>query len=243
MIEARDAALSPFANRTGSGVRIAVIDSGVHPGHRHIRADRLVPGALVLPDGAILAHEADTIDRLGHGTAVTAAIQEKAPDATILPIRVFRDSLKASAGALIAAIGWAIGQEAHIVNLSLGSTNEAHVPHFARIVAEAHAADILLVAAREADGRPCFPGALDSVLGVGLDWDVPRERFRGPVADETAALYASGYPRPIDGVPLQHNLYGISFAVAQVTGFSARACEEVGRAPDTIRQALTGEIG
>lgn len=242
MIEARDTAVSPFADRTGRGVKIAVIDSGVHPGHPHIRADRLAPGALVLPDGTLLAHEVDTIDRLGHGTAVTAAIQEKAPDATILPIRVFRDGLKASSGALISAMRWAIGQEVHIVNLSLGSTNEAHVPYFERVVAEARMAGALLVAAQETDGRLCFPGALDGVLGVGLDWDVPRETFREPLANETAALYASGYPRPIDGVPLQRNLHGISFAVAQVTGFAARACEDIGHDAHAIRQALIRAI-
>jgi hypothetical protein len=34
---------------------------------------------------------------------------------------------------------------------------------------------------------------------------------------------ASGYPRPIPGVPADRNLHGISFAVANVTGFVARA--------------------
>lgn len=34
---------------------------------------------------------------------------------------------------------------------------------------------------------------------------------------------ASGYPRPIPGVPPERNLKGISFAVANVTGVLARA--------------------
>jgi len=36
---------------------------------------------------------------------------------------------------------------------------------------------------------------------------------------------ASGYARPIPGVPPERNLNGISFAVANMTGFVARACE------------------
>ena len=59
---------------TGRGIRIAIIDSGVQPGHDHIDASRLLPGAPIAGDGTIdMAPEA-TLNRLGHGTAVTAAI-------------------------------------------------------------------------------------------------------------------------------------------------------------------------
>ncbi|CAN5385680.1 hypothetical protein BH10PSE13_BH10PSE13_11060 [soil metagenome] len=239
---ADQAAALPFHGRTGRGVRIAVIDSGAHPGHPHIAADRIGAGILVMPDGSLFVEQADTIDRLGHGTAMTAAIQEKAPDATCLPVRVFREALKASATALIAAIRWAIEQRVDIVNLSLGSINEMHRAAFARIADEAKEAGVLLVAAREANDQPCYPGALPDVLGVGIDWDVPRERYRTAIGDEAALLYASGYPRPIPGVPLQRNLYGVSFAVAQVSGFAALACEASGlRDPAALRQALVGE--
>ncbi|MET0362544.1 MAG: S8 family serine peptidase [Sphingobium sp.] len=229
----------PFAGRTGRGVRVAIIDSGVHADHPHIAAARISGGILVMPDGSTGSGQTDIRDRLGHGTAVTAAIQEKAPDATCIPIRVFREALKASAAALVAAIRWSIGEGVDIVNLSLGSLNMAHRPLFAAVAEEAASAGVMLVAAREANGEPCLPGALPGVLGVGLDWDVPRETYRGAIDGEDAALYASGYPRPIPGVPLQRNLYGISFAVAQMSGFAARAREQVGRRDvEALRQAL-----
>ncbi len=199
-------------------LRIAVIDSGVHPTHPHIVADRLLPGLSLLADGTVLNGEGEAIDRLGHGTAVTAAIMEQAPDALILPIRVFRDGLRASARALAGAIRCAIEARVDLINLSLGTTNPAHADVFAALADEAAAAGALIVAAREADGAPCWPGCLGQVLGVGLDWDVPRG-VSGLGAD--GVVYASGYPRPIPGVPQQRNLYGISFAVAQVTGWVA----------------------
>jgi len=223
----------PFAGRRGRGVRIAVIDSGVHAQHPHIDATRLEPGIAVALDGQIIDERDATLDRLGHGTAVAAAIQEKAPEATCLPIRVFRDSLNTSAAALIAALRWAIEQEVDLINLSLGATNAAHRPHFERAAALARAQGILIVAAREADGVPCYPGSLATVLGVGLDWDCPREQFRRTQENGEWRLLASGYPRPIPGVPQRRNLYGISFAVAQMTGFAARACEAArGASPD-----------
>jgi subtilisin family serine protease len=76
-----EVAPAPLAGLTGRNVTVAVIDSGVHPAHDHIAADRLGPGVIVLPDGAVVEGEDVWLDRLGHGTAVTAAIQEKATGA------------------------------------------------------------------------------------------------------------------------------------------------------------------
>ncbi|OYX62447.1 MAG: hypothetical protein B7Y89_09520 [Novosphingobium sp. 32-60-15] len=202
-------------------LRIAVIDSGVHPAHPHIAADWLLPGLSLLADGTVLHGEDEALDRLGHGTAVTAAIQEQAPDALILPIRVFREGLRASARALAGAIRCAIEARVDLINLSLGTPNAAHADVFAALADEAVAARALIVAAREAEGAPCWPGCLPQVLGVGLDWDVPRG---APGLGADGVVYAAGYPRPIPGVPQQRNLYGISFAVAQVTGWVAANC-------------------
>jgi subtilisin family serine protease len=220
-------------------VRVAVIDSGVHPDHPHIAANRLLPGVAIASDGTVTADDEATLDRLGHGTAVTAAIQEKAPGALILPVRVFHDALKTSARALVTAIAWSIEQGADVINLSLGTVNAAHREVFADAVAQAGEAGALIVAAREAEGVACFPGSLDGVLGVGLDWDCPRERWRV----EDGVFYASGYPRPIPGVAPRRNLYGISFATAQASGFAARVGAKTGlRGPIALRAALLAAL-
>lgn len=228
--ETRDLARAtpePFAGLSGRGVVIAVIDSGVHPGHDHITASRLIPGVMVLSDGEVVEGEGVWLDQLGHGTAVTAAIQEKAPDARCIPVRVFRDGLKTSAAALIAAIRWSIAREADVINLSLGSVNAAHRDAFAAVMDEAAVAGVVVVAAYEANGAPCYPGSLPGVIGVDVDWDCPRTEYGLRWQAEGPVFRASGYPRPVPGVPPQRNLYGVSFAVAQVSGFVARACEGV----------------
>ncbi|WP_404712397.1 S8 family serine peptidase [Sphingomonas sp. MMS24-J13] len=214
-----------FPGRTGAGIRIAVIDSGVHPGHDHIDADRIAPGTAIGADGGIEEGVDVARDYLGHGTAVTAAIQEKAPEAVCIPVRVFERALRTNSRVLAAAIRWSIAQQVDLINLSLGSTNPAHADLFARLVEEASDAGTLIVAAREADGVPCYPGITDGVLPVELDWECPRARFGLAGTPERPILRASGYPRAIPGVPHRRNLYGISFAVAQVTGFAALAGE------------------
>ena len=216
---------SPFSGLDGAGVRIAVIDSGVHAAHDHIDEARLLPGVSISPDGSMLSGETATRDQLGHGTAVTAAIQEKAPRAEIAPVQVFRDGLRTSAAAIMTAIRWSVEQEVNLINLSLGSGNPAHREGFARVVRDAADAKIAIIAACEDAGAPYYPGALPDVIGAKVDWNCPRTQYCAGGHAGAPVFFASGYPRPIPGVPLQRNLTGVSFAVAQMTGFAALARE------------------
>jgi subtilisin family serine protease len=198
-------------------LRIAVIDSGVHADHPHIGG---VSGGLGIDnDGRV---ESDYVDRLGHGTAVTAVIREKAPAAEIFCIKVFDRELAATGTALVAAIEKAIEHSADIVNLSLGTQNRDHEPALASVVAEATAAGLVVIAAGEQDGVRWLPGTLPAVWPVLLDWSIARDECRVAMRAGAAPVFsASGYPRPIPGVPPERNLMGLSFAVANVTGLVA----------------------
>ena len=226
-----------------NAIRIAVVDSGVNPDHPHIDGSRIAPGIAIAGDGTIEEGPEAALDLLGHGTAVTAAIQEKAGDAICIPVRIFREGLKSTGLALITAIDWAAENGAHIINLSLGSTNLGHSAAFGAAAERANMAGSIIVAPCAADGAPCLPGSLPGVVGVDVDWDCPREGFRKGDSPQ-GPFMASGYPRPIPGVPLQRNLYGTSFATAQMSGFVARAIREAGIAPgtphavDAVRRAL-----
>jgi subtilisin family serine protease len=209
----------PFAGRTGKGVRVAVIDSGVHASHSHIGG---VAGGVTI--GADL-DENNYVDVIGHGTAVMAAIKEKAPDAEYFAVRVFYSSLRTTVDLLLRAIEWSIANRIDVINLSLGTTNPAHRERFAPVIARASEKDSILVSARDADGIPALPGSLPGVIGVNLDWDCPREAYYCSQGADGIVVTASGYPRSLPGVPRAKNLHGISFAVANTTGFVVRACE------------------
>ncbi|MEQ1694034.1 MAG: S8 family serine peptidase, partial [Gemmatimonas sp.] len=132
-----------FANRTGRGVRIAVVDSGVAPGHPHVGP---VEGGV-----SLVATATDTLDRIGHGTAVAAAIREKAPDAVLVPVKVFDRALVTDARTLAEAIRWAADHECQIVNLSLGTANPEHAALLEAAVAYATAHGTHVVAAFESE--------------------------------------------------------------------------------------------
>jgi hypothetical protein len=166
----------------------------------------------------------DFVDRLGHGTAVAAVIREKAPAAELWAVKVFDQTLRTDITRLLAGLDWAIARRFPLVNLSLGTAAAAHEPLLVSRVERAVAEGILIVTAgRGEDGTVYLPGSLPGVLPVEVDWDCPRDVARvAEREDGRRVCRASGYPRPIPGVPPERNLKGLSFAVANVTGCLAR---------------------
>lgn len=208
-----------LAARTGRGVRVAVVDSGIAAGHPHVGA--VAGGVRIGRDGT---EDDDWADRIGHGTAVAAAIREKAPAAELLAVRVFEKDLSTTAEALALGIRRAAELGARLINLSLGTMNPAHADLLARAVRYAADRNALVVSAHDLDDTLWLPGSLDGVMGVRLDWTLERGEIRvGQGAPGRIVAAASGYPRPIPGVDPERNLKGISFAVANVTGMIARS--------------------
>jgi hypothetical protein len=198
-------------------LRVAVIDSGVHASHPHVNG--VAGGVGIDADGHL--HE-DFVDRLGHGTAVTAVIREKAPGAEVLAIKVFDRELTASGEALVAGCKWALQQNARLINLSLGTLNREHEDALARVIADARELGAILIAAGPELDKHWLPGSLNGAWKVSLDWTLPRDRCRPMIAPNgDVSIAASGYPRPIPGIPPERNLKGLSFAVANATGLLA----------------------
>ena len=230
-----DLAHSAVAGKAGSGVSIAVIDSGVHASHPHVNG--VAGGVGIDPDGN--EHD-DFTDRLGHGTAVTAAIKEKAPDSELYAVKVFDRELSTKAEVLVRAIDWASSRGVRLINLSLGTAKQEREETLQAAVDRACERGSLIVAASVHDGQRWLPGSLRGALGVMLDWDCERDEVRITTdADGSATFHASGYPRPIPGVSAERNLKGISFAVANTTGLLARLLQGH---PDVKSVAEVAEI-
>jgi hypothetical protein len=113
----------------------------------------------------------------------------------------------------------------HIVNLSLGTPRAEHEDILRAAVERASARGLVIVAARDDEGVRYWPGCLSGVLPVQVDWICARHEYRAVTVDGAAVFRASGLPREIPGVPPSRNLKGISFAVANMTGFVARALQ------------------
>jgi Subtilase family len=200
-------------------VRIGIIDSGVNPHHSHL--GRVAGGVWIQESG----DSGDYLDRLGHGTAVAAAIREKAPAAELYAVKVFDRSLTTTGGILLRALDWCFDCGMQLINLSLGTLNEEYKDSFLDRIGRAERAGIKIVSAYETKGRSTLPGCLPGVIGVVLDPDCPRTDMVRMMRDGRGVCGASGFPRDLPGVPRERNLQGISFAVANVTGLLAAGRE------------------
>jgi subtilisin family serine protease len=213
------------------------VDSGVFDSHPHVGG--VAGGVALEQDGR--EHD-DYIDRLGHGTAVAAAIKETAPGVDLFAIRIFSRRLATDVGTLIRAIDWAARANLRLLNLSLGVPHASHEDPLGLVVDRAAASGLIVVAAAADGEAQWWPGSLPTVIRVRLDWGCPSARYRVQTADDGAPVFsASGYARTIPGVHPERNLKGISFAVARMTGFAARVLE---RQPDAslsdVLQQLQG---
>jgi subtilisin family serine protease len=161
---------------------------------------------------------------------VTAAIREKAPDADILIIKVFWRALSTDIGTLVRAIEEASARGADVINLSLGTAEMQHRERLAAAVARARAHHSIIVAANDDGGVRWLPGCLEQVVAVRADWSCARDVYAVEFVEDRPVLTTSPYPRDIPGVSRERNVNGVSFAVANASGFVARALEASPRA-------------
>jgi hypothetical protein len=183
-------------------MKIAIIDSGVYDGHPHVGR---IAGGIAIAGG-------DLTDRLGHGTAVAGAIRENAPDAELYAVKIFDRRLSAEIDTIVRALEWCAEQGMELINLSAGTPVAEHRARLERFV---ETGPIVVSVA----------GMLPCTIAVAPDAECPRDRFRF----RDGVFHASPYARPIPGVPPERNLNGASFAVANMTGFVARALSLVSR--------------
>ncbi|MFZ4841581.1 S8 family serine peptidase [Mycetocola saprophilus] len=171
--------------RTGAGVTIAVVDSGIDVTRPQL-ADALVGGISLINDG----ERPDGFgDPNGHGTAIAGLIAARpapgsgviglAPEAKLLSVRVYRDTDKEAdkdgfgldAGRMAEGIRWATAHGAQIISVSL--SDDLDTPELRAAVTEASAAGSLVVASagnrtttRNVTDSPRFPAAYPEALAV-----------------------------------------------------------------------------
>ncbi|MFZ5980582.1 MAG: S8 family serine peptidase [Candidatus Zixiibacteriota bacterium] len=149
---------------TGKGIVVAVIDNGVDTTHPLFEG-YLVKDLYDFVDNDV--YPVETEGKLyGHGTFVAGLIRLMAPEAIIMPLRVFDGNGFGYAFSVSEAIYWAIDNKADIINMSFGFASNNPVIETA--VNDALAAGIILVAAVGNDSSEIikYPAAYDSVIAV-----------------------------------------------------------------------------
>lgn len=166
-----------WGDSTGAGVRVAVIDSGIDAGHPAI--GKPLAGYLTVREvnGELQLDESPEGDAYGHGTACAGIIRSIAPDCELISIKVLGPSLGGSGRALLAGLRWAIEQNVHICNLSLGTTRPEFYAQLHELVDLAYFRRIMLVAAVNNLPVPSFPSTFAPVFSVAATEGVEQDSF------------------------------------------------------------------
>lgn len=223
---------------TGNGIRVAVVDSGWD---RRIDEPRVLPGVgFVDPDDDFaLARNDDDSDVLGHGTACADLVLRIAPDARVVPVKVFGKVLETSPGTLHAALMWAIEAGVQVINVSLGTRLEGTLHPLYAACEKARRAGIIVVAAGHNANDWSYPAIFENVIGVSAaKFESPFHfRYRPHHAMECEAW---GVEQPVLWVGGNRYIkHGTSFAAPNVAGIVALIKERHPEATlDEVREML-----
>jgi len=222
----------------GTGVRVAIVDSGVAPAVLGAGAERR--SFRVRARGVLTAVEACAPgDVSHHGTAVASIVRAVAADVELTSVRVVDDEGRGSATALRAALEFCVRQRFDVVNLSLGTRRREVLLDLYELVDQAAVAGVVCVSATDNGGLPDYPSACTSLIAVDrLDHPDPFAlQYR---VGHRVAFLARGQDVEVGAPDGGRRLVsGASFACPHVTGFAARLrAAHPGLLPFAVKTAL-----
>ncbi len=230
-----------WGTSTGTGVKVAVIDTGISTSHPD----------LVVAGGVNEVNPAKSFnDDNGHGSHVAGIIAAKdnslgvvgvAPDASLYAVKVLDRNGSGWVSDIIAGLDWSVANGMQVANMSLGTSSD--VTSFHEAIISAYAAGLTIVAAAGNSGPASnsveYPAKYSEVLAISAidsSNSIASWSSNGPEVDLAApgvSIYStykgSGYT----------TLSGTSMAAPHVTGTVALRLQiDTDKSPSHIASIL-----
>ena len=198
----------------GSGLRVAIVDSGVNFDHPHLGVTGQSFEVFWTDDGTLESRIGPVRDHFGHGTCCAALIHWLAPEAELLAVKVTGDRATTDADRLARGISVAVSNSANIVCVPMATETRIR-RSLDEAVTEAVDQDCLVIAS-DPGGIEALPAQCPGALAVGLYDGVD-------VALRAGKVCADGHARAFAGS--SGNFYGPSLSAARVAAACARFAE------------------
>lgn len=237
-------------DRTGRGVKVAIVDSGVDPMHPWLEGAAVLHFGIERQGEAFLVKPCEPGDQSGHGTACAGIIHRMAPDAQLVSVRAFGPDGRCSRDGLLAALRFCVRERFGVVNLSLGIDFPRGAPlrpndyksivELYEVADAAHTAQVVLVASGpNAASYRTYPGKFKSLIGVGRGAFHDPEALKSEVTPDYEIL-APGNDVLGPALPVgERHWTGTSFAAPHVTAHVARLrSARPGLSVDAVKTAL-----
>src|SRR2546428_6961261 len=165
------AAIEPetiWQGRTGRGVCVAIVDSGIDTEHPDLKGKIKESVEAVAEDGRIEFRLSTSGDQAGHGTACAGIITSIAPEVELYSVKVLGPNASGSGEMFLMGVDHAIKQKMQVVNLSLGTTKRDFWGPLHELLDRAYRDRVILVAAAnnlpQASSPSIFSSSLVSVI-------------------------------------------------------------------------------
>ena len=229
-----------WKQRTGKGVSVAIIDSGIDTTHADLQG-KVKASVEARAENKRVVFEPSTIgDSAGHGTACAGIIARIAPDVEFHSIKVLGAGGLGDGIAFLAGLEYAIKNRNQIINLSLGTTKPQFFAPLHDLLDRAYQAGCIVVAAANNLPQPSFPSVFSSsLISVSKHDDADPFNF-GFRYGEVIELTAPGINVRTAWLNNSYkNLTGNSFACPHIVGIIALLLENYPElTPFQVKSAL-----
>jgi hypothetical protein len=213
---------------TGNNAPIAILDSGL--------ADNADLGKFVLSSYDVMNPDALITDTLGHGTQMafiaSGIVKPFGSDSfknsyiPIIPIRAFDDNGYTTDLNILNSINFALANNAKVMSLSWGSETKSEFMEKSFEYANSQGLFIVASAGNQATGKPVYPAAYPTVIGVGA-LGPHGKTWENSNYGNFVALYAPGFANLPVGHKGEPGMYaGTSIAAALVANSIASFLSE-----------------
>ncbi len=227
--------------RQNSKVSVAVLDSGLLP--------EVGAGGFVIAQLDAVSPDQPMTDNIGHGTQMallasglikpSGAKKEEGGQIPVIAIRAMDDNGYTSDFTILKSIDFALEKGARVISLSWGSEKRSDFLEIILDYAASKGAVIVASAGNEPTGKPVYPAAYPSVIGVGAAYpsgQVWEQSNYGSSVD----LYAPGFATMPVGYKGEPGIYGgtsvaAAFAANRIAAYLTKNPES---GLNEIRKAL-----